>query len=85
VLVQDVRDIRIYSNELKRFVHGSSAFFKRESVSVPHFACEHVAALFQHTATIEKEVFSGAIDCLMEITNGQPVCESGGISSNNND
>jgi len=72
--VRDVRDYRIWSDELQAMVLGGSAFnIKSESLRLHDFTKEEVRALYlQHTAATGQTFDDDAIEYVFELTQGQP-------------
>lgn len=72
--VRDVRDYRIYSDEMGTMVLGGSAFnIKAESLTLPDFSLEQVKNLYeQHTVETGQKFTEDAITYAFEQTQGQP-------------
>jgi hypothetical protein len=74
--VRDIRDYNIYYDEDKTFISGGSAFnIKSDSLLLPRFKREHVAAIaLLRKHDTRQEFTPQAIDKLMDWTSGQPWC-----------
>ena len=72
--VRDVRDYRIWSDELQAMILGGSAFnIKSKSLRLKDFTSEEVHNLYlQHTQETGQKFDIDAMDYAFEITQGQP-------------
>ncbi|MFH0924258.1 MAG: ATP-binding protein, partial [bacterium] len=72
--VRDVRDYRIHSSKDKAIITGGSAFnIKAKSLRLGNFSKEDIVTLYkQHTEETGQEFFSGVVENVWMLTNGQP-------------
>ncbi len=72
--VRDVRDYRIHSDREKKVITGGSAFnIKAKSLRLGDFSEQEVRSLYMcHTEETDQEFGTGALDCIWNLTHGQP-------------
>ncbi|MCP4353837.1 MAG: ATP-binding protein [Desulfobacterales bacterium] len=72
--VRDVRDYRIHSEREKTVITGGSAFnIKAKSLRLGDFSEQEVCYLYMcHTEETGRKFETGALDCVWELTQGQP-------------
>ncbi len=72
--LRDIRDYRIYSDDLKRHIVGGSAFnIKEKSILLKNFTYEEIKDLYaQHTTETGQSFTHQAIQQIYYLTQGQP-------------